>query len=377
MQNEQNINPETGNRANVVLNAVLSVFDGMSCGQLALQRAGIEYKEYYASEIDKHAIAVTQHNFPNTKQLGSITELQTENLPKIDLLCGGSPCQSFSNAGKGEGFDGKSGLFWEYVRVLKETKPTYFLLENVKMKKEWRDIISKELEVEPIEICSSLFSAQQRKRLYWTNIDVDLSKLPKSNNVIADVLELPIKNKRENKILMSKSDFKVKVRKNYIDKKELALFLRSYKTKTISEISNFCNAPKTMVEHWFRMDSSFSIPDAEYWFKLKEFLKIEDCKYDKAVTEFELKNNSFDMAKRIYHIDGKHPTLTTLTGGGQRKTITDGNEMFYLNPEHCEKLQTVPLNYTKTASERQRFRMLGNGWTIDVIAYILNYLKKE
>jgi len=357
-----------------VLQAVLSLFDGMSCGQIALNKNGFEIKEYYASEIDNHAINVTQNNYPKTKQLGSVTELKTDNLPKIDLLIGGSPCQSFSNAGLRNGFDGKSKLFYEYVRVLKETKPTYFLLENVKMKKEWQDIITKELGVEPIEICSSLFSAQQRKRLYWTNINVDLSKLPKSNSVIADVLDLPIKNKRENKILMSKSDFKVKVRKNYIDKKELALFLRSYKTKTINEISVFCNAPKTMVEHWFRTDNSFSIPDAEYWFKLKECLKIEDCKYDKAVTEFELKNNSFDMAKRIYHIDGKHPTLTTLTGGGQRKTITDGNEMFYLNPEHCEKLQTVPLGYTKTASERQRFRMLGNGWTVDVIAFILSFI---
>ena len=122
MKKEQNINPENGNRANVVLNAVLSVFDGMSCGQLALQRAGIEYKEYYASEIDKHAISVTQYNFPNTKQLGSITELKGSDLPKIDLFIGGSPCQSFSSFGNGKGFDGKSGLFWEYVRVLKELK---------------------------------------------------------------------------------------------------------------------------------------------------------------------------------------------------------------------------------------------------------------
>ena len=354
---------------------VLSLFDGLSCGRLALDRAGIKVENYFASEIDKHAIQVTQHNYPNTIQIGDVTKVKVSDLPKIDLLCGGSPCQSFSRAGDGSGFDGKSKLFFEYVRILKECKPKYFLLENVLMKKEWQDIISKELGVEPIEICSSLFSAQQRKRLYWTNINVDLSKLPKSNSVIADVLDLPIKNKRENKILMSKSDFKVKVRKNYIDKKELALFLRSYKTKTINEIAVFCNAPKTMVEHWFRTDNSFSIPDAEYWFKLKECLKIEDCKYDKAVTEFELKNNSFDMAKRIYHIDGKHPTLTTLTGGGQRKTITDGNEMFYLNPEHCEKLQTIPLGYTKTASERQRFRMLGNGWTVDVIAYIFSFLK--
>ena len=371
---ELKINDQSPHCSKHVLQAVLSLFDGMSCGQIALNKNGFEIKEYYASEIDNHAISVTQNNYPKTIQLGSVTELKTDNLPKIDLLIGGSPCQSFSNAGLRNGFDGKSKLFYEYVRVLKETKPTYFLLENVKMKKEWQDIITKELGVEPIEICSSLFSAQQRKRLYWTNINVDLSKLPKSNSVIADVLDLPIKNKRENKILMSKSDFKVKVRKNYIDKKELALFLRSYKTKTINEIAVFCNAPKTIVEHWFRTDNSFSIPNDEYWFKLKECLKIEDCKYDKAVTEFELKNNSFDMAKRIYHIDGKHPTLTTLTGGGQRKTITDGNEMFYLNPEHCEKLQTVPLGYTKIASERQRFRMLGNGWTVDVIAFILSFI---
>ena len=357
---------------------VLSLFDGMSCGRIALERAGIKVNNYFASEIDKYAIQVAKHNYPNMQHIGDVTQVKSTQLPKIDLCIGGSPCQGFSFAGKQLNFDDpRSKLFFEFVRLLKECNPKYFLLENVKMKKEWQDIISKELEVEPIEICSSLFSAQQRKRLYWTNINVDLSKLPKSNNVIADVLDLPIKNKREDKILMSKSDFKVKVRKNYIDKKELALFLRSYKTKTINEISVFCNAPKTMVEHWFRTDNSFSIPDAEYWFKLKECLKIEDCKYDKAVTEFELKNNSFDMAKRIYHIDGKHPTLTTLTGGGQRKTITDGNEMFYLNPEHCEKLQTVPLGYTKTASERQRFRMLGNGWTVDVIAFILSFIPQS
>ena len=357
---------------------VLSLFDGMSCGQIALQKAGIKVNNYFASEIDKYAIQVAKHNYPNMQHIGDVTQVKSTQLPKIDLCIGGSPCQGFSFAGKQLNFDDpRSKLFFEFVRLLKECNPKYFLLENVKMKKEWQDIISKELGVEPIEICSSLFSAQQRKRLYWTNINVDLSKLPKSNNVIADVLDLPIKNKREDKILMSKSDFKVKVRKNYIDKKELALFLRSYKTKTINEISVFCNAPKTMVEHWFRTDNSFSIPDAEYWFKLKECLKIEDCKYDKAVTEFELKNNSFDMAKRIYHIDGKHPTLTTLTGGGQRKTITDGNEMFYLNSEHCEKLQTVPLGYTKTASERQRFRMLGNGWTVDVIAFILSFIPQS
>ena len=355
---------------------VLSLFDGMSCGQIALNRAGIKYDNYFASEIDKHAIKITQINYPNTRQLGNVTSIDGTKLPKIYLLMGGSPCQSFSNAGLRNGFDGKSKLFWEYVRILKETKPTYYLLENVKMKKEWQDIISKELDIQPIEICSSNFSAQQRKRLYWTNIPTN-SQIPTSNEVIADILNLPVIDKREQKILMSKSNFKVKVRKNYIDKKELATFLRSYKTKTIAEISVFCNAPKTMVEHWFRTDNSFSIPDAEYWIKLKKCLDINSTIFDKAITEFEYKNNSFDMAKRIYHIDGKHPTITTLTGGGQRKTITDGREMFYLSPNHCEKLQTVPVDYTKGVSERQRFRMLGNGWTVDVIAHIFSFINNE
>lgn len=114
---------------------VLSLFDGMSCGQIALQKLGIKVNNYFASEIDKKAIYITQKNFPNTKQLGSITELKGSDLPKIDLLFGGSPCQSFSSFGNGKGFDGKSGLFWEFVRVLNEVKPTYFLLENVVMKK--------------------------------------------------------------------------------------------------------------------------------------------------------------------------------------------------------------------------------------------------
>ena len=126
---------------------VLSLFDGISCGQIALEKEGINVDNYYASEIDKYAIQVTQKNYPSTKQLGSVTELKTDNLPKIDLLFGGSPCQSFSSFGNGSGFSGKSGLFYEYVRILNELKKKnpdiLFMLENVNMKKEWRDIISK------------------------------------------------------------------------------------------------------------------------------------------------------------------------------------------------------------------------------------------
>lgn len=150
---------------------VLSLFDGISCGRIALDRAGINCN-YWASEIDEKAIQVTTKNWPDTVQLGDVMDLYDDiaNLPKIDLLIGGSPCQSFSSAGKGEGFQGKSGLFWEFVRIKEALEPRYFLLENVMMKREWRDQISEALGVEPVMIDSKLVSAQNRKRLYWTNI---------------------------------------------------------------------------------------------------------------------------------------------------------------------------------------------------------------
>ena len=150
---------------------ILSLFDGVSCGQLALNHAGIHFDQYYASEINKHAIKVTQTNFPNTIQLGDVKKVQSANLPKIDILLGGSPCQAFSLAGKKLNFNDPRGqLFFEYVRLLKECKPTYFLMENVTMKKEHQDIISQYLGLEPLKIQSSLFAAQSRSRLYWTNI---------------------------------------------------------------------------------------------------------------------------------------------------------------------------------------------------------------
>lgn len=355
---------------------VLSVFDGMGCGRIALERAGIKVDNYYASEIDKYAIQIAKKNYPDIIHIGDVTKVKANDLPKIDLLIGGSPCQSFSRAGDGSGFDGKSKLFFEYVRLLKEINPKYFLLENVLMKKEWEDVITDYLGVEPVMIDSALFSAQQRKRLYWTNIPINEVK-QNSSQVIADVLGLDIINKRENKILMSKSDVRVRVRKHYIEPLELANYLREYKNKankTIKEISNFLDIPTTKVEHYFRLDKSFAIPDENLWFKLKECINIEDTKYDKAIMEFEIKNSNYDMAKRIYHIDGKHPTLTTLTGGGQRKTVTDGKNMFFLTPNHTELLQTLPLDYTKGVSDNQRFKMIGNGWTVDVIAHIFKGL---
>ena len=172
---------------------ILSLFDGMSCGQIALNRAGIKYNQYFASEIDKHAIKVTQHNYPSTIQLGDVCAVKGYTLPQIDLLLGGSPCQGFSIAGTGLNFeDPRSKLFFEYVRILNELRETNpdvrFLLENVRMKKEWQDVISEALGVQPIYINSAIVSAQTRKRLYWTNIEGVTQPVDKGL-LLKDVLE--------------------------------------------------------------------------------------------------------------------------------------------------------------------------------------------
>ena len=162
---------------------VLSLFDGISCGRLALERAGIPVEKYYASEIDKYAIQIAQKNYPDTIQIGDVTQINFADYMDVDIVIGGSPCQGFSFAGKQLNFaDPRSRLFFEFVRALKEIKPKYFLLENVKMKKEFQDIISQQLGVEPIEINSALVSAQNRKRLYWTNIPNLV--LPTDRNIV-------------------------------------------------------------------------------------------------------------------------------------------------------------------------------------------------
>ena len=279
---------------------VLSLFDGMSCGQIALNKLGIKYDNYYASEIDEPAMSVTQFNYPNTIQMGSITELQSSQLPKIDLLFGGSPCQSFSNAGNGTGFDGKSGLFYDFVRLLKECKPTYFLLENVKMKKEWQDIISEELGVQPIKINSNLVSAQNRERLYWTNIPV--VGLPEDKHIyIEDILD-----------------------------------------------TNF---------------------DSKYWLKERNAELLSK----KVSIEGAPDICCIDVYNKKFKKDRNSPTLT-LPHHNSLRLLQDG-KFRKLTPNECEKLQTVPVDYTNTGiADIHRYSMLGNGWTVDVIAFIFSFI---
>mgnify|MGYP003412774418 CR=1 FL=1 len=303
---------------------VLSLFDGLSCGQIALNKLGFKNYKYYASEIEKPAIKVTQHNYPNTIHIGDVTKVSykdgvlfTENgnfeVGQIDLIIGGSPCQSFSFAGKQKGmttkdnvevltleyylelknngfeFQGQSYLFWEYMRILKECKPKYFLLENVKMSDKWRSVLSNAVGYEPTLICSGDVSAQNRPRYYWSNIS-NVVKPNKTSIKLKDILE-----------------------------------------KEVSEKYNIKN---------------------------------------------ERVNTLMKFLSKNYKVTGKVPTLTTelahSTGKNfYPKTLVEIFDVigYYrrLTPIEVERLQTVPDNYTNVVSDTERYKMLGNGWTVDVI----------
>jgi len=262
---------------------VLSLFDGISCGRLALEKLNIPVANYYASEIDKNAIKISKRNFPDIKHINNVINITPDDYTNIHLLIGGSPCQSFSIAGDGSGFNGKSGLFWEFVRILKAVKPKYFLLENVKMKKEWLDIISNELGVQPIIINSGLVSAQNRIRCYWTNIP---------NN------QLPI-------------------------------------DKGIKLSDIIPNAKGAAKRNQVTKDG------------VKPFLNIrKDDKSNCIVSSYAKKLNGCVI----------------------------NNEFRALTPEECEQLQTLPVGYTEGVSESQRYKMIGNCWTVDIITHLFQNL---
>ena len=282
---------------------VLSLFDGLSCGQIALNRAGIEYDSYFASEIDKHAIKVTQTNYPNTIQLGDVTKVKASDLPEIGLLIGGSPCQGFSFAGKGLNFDDpRSKLFFDFVRLKNETQPKYWMLENVGMLKEYQDVISGYLGTQPIFINSRLVSAQDRKRLYWTNIPN--IKQPTDKNI-------------------SWSD--------------------------ISEDGWFAGSMRGR--------------------RINEFGKRDDYNRDIAIIQHieSRKDNKTNCLTTV----GKDNIASKHRVG--RTPLTEV-EWRYLTRNEMERLQTVPDNYTSSVSVNQAGNLLGNGWTVDVIAHIFGSL---
>lgn len=312
---------------------VLSLFDGMSCGQQALERAGIKVDKYFASEIDKYAMQVTMANYPNTIQLGSVVNVDGYSLPKIDILIGGSPCQSFSFAGKRKGmstkdeqeiltldhylelkaegfeFEGQSYLFWEYMRLLNEVKPKYFLLENVMMGERWEKVLSKAIEVKPIMINSSLVSAQNRQRLYWTNIGLEPQGL---FGDLDTIIQQP-----KNKSILLKDILEPKVDSKYYLSDKMILWLDKHALKRDVDVKKLDGNQKS------------------------------SCL---TATAQAKKNLSTDY-------------------------IIDKTKLRCLMPIECERLQTVADNYTNHVSDSQRYRMLGNGWTVDVIVHILKYIK--
>lgn len=312
--------------------SVLSLFDGMSCGQIALNRAGIEYDNYFASEIDKHAIKVTQANYPKTIQLGDVTKVKASDLPKIDLLIGGSPCQGFSFAGKGLNFeDPRSKLFFEFVRLKNGTQPKYWMLENVKMKAEHQNIISEILGVKPILINSELVSAQSRERLYWTNIPI--TELPTDKGILLkDIIEIgePIKDKNQTILAtLYKENAKSMIKRN----KAGLLVKMSSENPRIKELS---------------------ITDRG----------IRPHRNDK-------RKSGISEIGTIHYPDTKSYTITA---NHAPKVLTEIIGWRKLTPKECERLQTVPDNYTDCVSDTQRYKMLGNGWTIDVISHIFGSL---
>ena len=371
---------------------VLSLFDGMSCGQQALDRLGIKVNKYYAAEIDKYAMQVTQKNYPDTIQLGDVCGVVAKDLPKVDLLLAGSPCQGFSFAGKRLAFDDpRSMLFFEFIRLLKELKPKYFLLENVRMKKEYLDIITEQVSscytadevddefvdmfgnvrIEPILINSALVSAQNRLRYYWTNIP-NVQQPEDRGIVLRDILE---DNHDENPV------------------KDTARNRRHYKNPDDKSLCMTATMYKGAGNNGMTL--------------------VPMTKPDHVGTAVDIKG--YDIIKRVYSPDGKSPTLTTMQGGHREPKVVTGawrgrynkdgsttqklelrkddktntlttvqkdnvvvdQEMRWrkLTPLECERLQTVPDNYTEGVSNTQRYKMLGNGWTIDVISHILSNIK--
>ena len=284
---------------------VLSLFDGMSCGQIALDQLGVKVDNYYAAEIDKYAIEIAKKNYPNTIHLGDVTKIKGSDLPQIDLLIGGSPCQGFSFAGKQLNFDDpRSALFFEFVRLLKECNPKYFLLENVRMKQEYEDVITNYLGVSPIKINSALVSAQNRVRLYWTNIP-NITQPEDRGLILKDIL--------------------------FGEKDELI----------------------------------YSEP---YYVRYE---KEEGC--------IGYVGKQPKQATRVYSTNGKSQCLTALGGGQGGKTglyeIHNTRTCRKPTPEECERLQTVPDGYTKGVSNTQRYKMLGNGWTVEVIKHIFKNME--
>lgn len=360
---------------------VLSLFDGISCARVALERAGIPVEAYYASEIDKYAMQVSQKNYPSIIHVGDVKsinkEVRKEYLTvwdeKIDLLIGGSPCQDLSIAKKDrKGLDGeRSGLFWEYVRILNEAKPKYFILENVaSMPKEAKAIITKALGVEPIMINAALVSAQQRKRLFWTNIPN--VTLPEDKGILLrDILESEVDDKY----------FVNGYETNWSSDKPIDETKDKYKTLRIGGDTPTVRVGK--IGKGGQGDRIYS-PEGKS-VSLSALGGGRGAKTGLYMVVPEATKKGYAIATEGQSVDFSFPTSKTRRGrvGDKAKNImTSANVGVFtegiirkLTPVECERLQGLPDNYTDGISNSQRYKCCGNAFNVDVVAHILSFIK--
>lgn len=357
---------------------VLSLFDGISAGQLALKQANKTVDQYYASEVDKYAIQLTQRNFPNTIQLGDVNNWREWDIPwsEIDLVMGGSPCQGFSFAGKQLNFDDpRSALFFVFVdichHVADHNPRMRFLLENVRMKKESQSVITGYMGVEPIAINSSLVSAQNRYRLYWTNIP-NVTQPVDQGIILRDILET-----NGNTYLVSKMG-------TIVDKptdKSHCLLARDYK--------GFGNQSMTAVdpidERMVTSDGKAYCLTARYdgavaWNsierKQRTMIATGNKRLDQTIDKFADQIDQdvlLDSYNKTLHRD-KTPTITTRIDASNCTHIVNHKTFRKLTPVECERLQTFPDHFTEGVSKTQRYKALGNSWTVSVITHIFKNL---
>lgn len=365
---------------------VLSLFDGLSCGQIALNRIGIKPEVYYAAEVDKYAIKVTQANYPDTAQLGDVTKWceWDINWASIDLLIGGSPCQGFSFAGKQLAFDDpRSKLFFVYVDILnhiKSVNPSVkFMLENVKMKKEFLAVISEHLGVEPVFINSALVSAQNRQRYYWCNWNV---KQPEDRGIVlADILETDGTG-----FIKSHGEYKERSEKSQCIDANYHKGADNHGQRTL--IANPASiVGRRLNERGVREDYNKSVPITQC-LQVKHDPSKMQCltTVQKDTVVSSLPPGRYPIGARFNRKDGlgsevdKAFSLNASDWRGLNRNQTQtavvtGAEYRKLTPIECERLQTVDDNYTNHVSNTQRYKMLGNGWTVDVIAHIFSQMQ--
>jgi DNA-cytosine methyltransferase len=312
---------------------ILSLFDGISAGRVALERAGIKVDNYYASEVDKYAIQVSTKNYPDIKQLGDVTKWREWDIDwsSIDLVIGGSPCQGFSFAGKQLNFeDPRSKLFFDYVdichRVADENPKMKFFLENVRMKKEYQDVISGYMGVQPIMINSSLVSAQNRVRFYWTNIQ-NITQPEDKGIVLSDIID-----------------------NDFVDRNKYFCLDANY-FKGSNARQYICKSRRQVV--WV-------IPEAT------------------KRGSVEVTNGNFIDLTFIKSKTRRGRLMITksncLTATKSNFCLVDNDWFRLLTPIECERLQTFDDNWTEGISNSQRYKALGNSWTVDVITHIFKNL---